>query len=82
MRHYREEEIANFVAVAKKYGCGSKWGLFASHIPHRVAGSCPFHRTIEYSLFASSLHPRFEECVVKQVTGDRDKRNVYETGGE
>ena len=35
-----EDEIQYFVQVAKKYGCGDKWGLFASHIPHRVGYQC------------------------------------------
>ena len=35
-----EEEIALFVEVAKKYGCGDKWGLFASHILGRVGYQC------------------------------------------
>jgi hypothetical protein len=26
--------------VALKHGCGNKWGLFASHIPHRVGYQC------------------------------------------
>ena len=29
-----------FGQVAKLYGCGNKWGLFASHIPHRVGYQC------------------------------------------
>ena len=35
-----DDEIDTFVEVAKKYGCGDKWGLFASHIPHRVGYQC------------------------------------------
>ncbi len=26
--------------VALQHGCGDKWGLFASHIPHRVGYQC------------------------------------------
>ena len=26
--------------VATTYGCGDKWGLFASYIPHRVGYQC------------------------------------------
>jgi hypothetical protein len=37
---YVEEEITAFVGVATAHGCGSKWGLFASHIPHRVGYQC------------------------------------------
>ena len=35
-----EDEVARFVAVATQHGCGDKWGLFASHIPHRVGYQC------------------------------------------
>lgn len=35
-----EDEIQRFVEVAKKHGCGDKWGLFASWIPHRVGYQC------------------------------------------
>ena len=37
---WSEDEIALFVEVAKKHGCGDKWGLFASHIPGRVGYAC------------------------------------------
>ncbi|KAK4522798.1 hypothetical protein GAYE_PCTG30G0688 [Galdieria yellowstonensis] len=37
---WTEEEIELFVRVAKTYGSGDKWGLFASHIPHRVGYQC------------------------------------------
>ncbi len=35
-----EEERAAFLDVARLHGCGDKWGLFASHIPHRVGYQC------------------------------------------
>lgn len=35
-----EGEIERFVEVAKQYGCGDKWGLFASYIPGRVGYQC------------------------------------------
>ena len=35
-----EDEVARFVAVATQHGCGDKWGLFASYIPHRVGYQC------------------------------------------
>ena len=35
-----EDEIENFVSVAKEHGCGDKWGLFASYVPHRVGYQC------------------------------------------
>ena len=37
---WSEDEIRNFVDVAKTHGCGDKWGLFASHVPHRVGYQC------------------------------------------
>ena len=37
---WSDVEIENFVNVAKQFGCGDKWGLFASHIPHRVGYAC------------------------------------------
>ena len=33
-------EIEHFVAVAKEFGVGDKWGLFASHVQHRVGYAC------------------------------------------
>ena len=29
-----------FPQVAMEHGCGDKWGLFASYIPHRVGYQC------------------------------------------
>ena len=37
---WSESEKKLFLEVAAKYGCGDKWGLFASHIPHRVGYQC------------------------------------------
>ena len=37
---WAEDEIQRFVEVAKEHGCGDKWGLFASYIPHRVGYQC------------------------------------------
>ncbi|KAI8968047.1 hypothetical protein BDF20DRAFT_898539 [Mycotypha africana] len=37
---WSEEEKALFIEVAKEHGCGDKWGLFASYIPHRVGYQC------------------------------------------
>ncbi|KAK3815022.1 MAG: hypothetical protein J3Q66DRAFT_314177 [Benniella sp.] len=34
------EEGELFLEVAREFGCGDKWGLFASHIPHRVGYQC------------------------------------------
>ena len=30
------DEIRAFCLTAQKFGCGDKWGLFATYIPHRV----------------------------------------------
>ncbi|KAF9970642.1 hypothetical protein BGZ73_006623 [Actinomortierella ambigua] len=41
------EERELFLEVARKFGCGDKWGLFASHIPHRVGYQCSnFYRQV------------------------------------
>lgn len=32
---WTEEEKQKFLEVAREHGCGDKWGLFASYIPHR-----------------------------------------------
>ncbi|KAJ2746798.1 hypothetical protein GGI20_001029 [Coemansia sp. BCRC 34301] len=37
---WTEEERLAFLQVAKEYGCGDKWGLFSTHIPHRVGYQC------------------------------------------
>ncbi|OZJ06863.1 hypothetical protein BZG36_00214 [Bifiguratus adelaidae] len=37
---WTEEEKNLFLQLAKEYGCGDKWGLFASYIPHRVGYQC------------------------------------------
>lgn len=36
MGEWKEEEILAFYKTAKEFGCGDKWGLFSSYIPHRV----------------------------------------------
>eukprot|EP00123_Amoebidium_parasiticum_P021104 comp6161_c0_seq1/m.1989 comp6161_c0_seq1/g.1989 ORF comp6161_c0_seq1/g.1989 comp6161_c0_seq1/m.1989 type:complete len:363 (-) comp6161_c0_seq1:642-1730(-) len=37
---WTEEEHNLFLDTARKYGCGDKWGLFSSYIPHRVGYQC------------------------------------------
>lgn len=37
---WTEPENELFLEVAKKYGVGNKWGLFATYIPHRVGYQC------------------------------------------
>ncbi|KAG0316243.1 hypothetical protein BGZ99_006998 [Dissophora globulifera] len=44
---WTEEERVIFLNVVKEHGCGDKWGLFASHIPHRVGYQCSnFYRQV------------------------------------
>ncbi|KAF9285066.1 hypothetical protein BGZ68_004161 [Mortierella alpina] len=44
---WTESERELFLQVAREYGCGDKWGLFASHIPHRVGYQCSnFYRQV------------------------------------
>ncbi|CAO3567898.1 unnamed protein product [Mortierella alpina] len=44
---WTEPERELFLQVARAYGCGDKWGLFASHIPHRVGYQCSnFYRQV------------------------------------
>ncbi|KAJ2161119.1 hypothetical protein GGF46_001708 [Coemansia sp. RSA 552] len=37
---WTDEERDIFLRVAREYGCGDKWGLFSTHIPHRVGYQC------------------------------------------
>jgi Myb-like DNA-binding domain len=34
------EETALFLRVAQEFGCGDRWGLFSSHVPHRFGYQC------------------------------------------
>ncbi|CAO3587663.1 unnamed protein product [Absidia cylindrospora] len=44
---WTDEEKELFMTVTRKYGCGDKWGLFASYIPHRVGYQCSnYYRSI------------------------------------
>ncbi|KAF9948325.1 hypothetical protein BGZ72_009740 [Mortierella alpina] len=44
---WTEPERELFLQVAREHGCGDKWGLFASHIPHRVGYQCSnFYRQV------------------------------------
>ncbi|KAI9497201.1 hypothetical protein BDB00DRAFT_805401 [Zychaea mexicana] len=44
---WTEEEKNLFLETAKKYGCGDKWGLFSTYIPHRVGYQCSnFYRSV------------------------------------
>ncbi|KAI8980796.1 hypothetical protein BDB01DRAFT_795614 [Pilobolus umbonatus] len=40
LHDWLEEEREMFINLARQYGCGDKWGLFASYIPHRVGYQC------------------------------------------
>ncbi|GFR43213.1 hypothetical protein Agub_g4256, partial [Astrephomene gubernaculifera] len=42
---WTQEEHDLFVATARKYGVGDKWGLFASYIPSRVGYQCSAYYT-------------------------------------
>jgi len=37
---WTKEEYDLFMKIAKEHGCGDKWGLFSSYIPHRVGYQC------------------------------------------
>ncbi|KAJ2872641.1 hypothetical protein GGH93_003862 [Coemansia aciculifera] len=37
---WTEEERLVFLQIAKEHGCGDKWGLFSTHVPHRVGYQC------------------------------------------
>ncbi|KAI7819704.1 hypothetical protein BC939DRAFT_251022 [Gamsiella multidivaricata] len=43
MGDWTQEESELFLKVAREHGCGDKWGLFSSHIPHRVGYQCSNH---------------------------------------
>eukprot|EP00127_Corallochytrium_limacisporum_P004176 Clim_evm121s157 gene=Clim_evmTU121s157 len=45
--NWSDEEVDLFCTTARKYGAGDKWGLFATHIPHRVGYQCAnFYRQV------------------------------------
>jgi hypothetical protein len=37
---WSQEEQDLFLETVRQYGCGDKWGFFASHIPNRVGYQC------------------------------------------
>ncbi|KAJ1898263.1 hypothetical protein LPJ66_002865 [Kickxella alabastrina] len=37
---WTEDERLEFVRVAREFGCGDKWGLFSTYLPHRVGYQC------------------------------------------
>ncbi|KAJ1810922.1 hypothetical protein LPJ75_004157 [Coemansia sp. RSA 2598] len=37
---WTDEERQVFLDVARQFGCGDKWGLFSTYIPHRVGYQC------------------------------------------
>ncbi|KAJ2712115.1 hypothetical protein H4R19_002925 [Coemansia spiralis] len=37
---WTEEETQVFLRLAREHGCGDKWGLFSTFIPHRVGYQC------------------------------------------
>ena len=40
---WTDDETELFIKTAKAYGCGDKWGLFSTYIPHRVGYQCSQH---------------------------------------
>lgn len=40
MGDWTEEEHHAFINAAFEFGCGDKWGLFSTYIPHRVGYQC------------------------------------------
>ena len=40
MGPWTEQEHDLFLQTAQKFGVGNKWGLFSSHIPHRIGYQC------------------------------------------
>ena len=40
MGDWTDEEHALFLSTAAAFGCGDKWGLFSTYIPHRVGYQC------------------------------------------
>mmetsp|Transcript_7698 Transcript_7698/g.19433 ORF Transcript_7698/g.19433 Transcript_7698/m.19433 type:complete len:351 (+) Transcript_7698:285-1337(+) len=44
---WTDEEKDIFLRVAREYGCGDKWGLFSSYLPHRFGYQCSnFYRAV------------------------------------
>ncbi|KAJ1646885.1 hypothetical protein J3B02_000473 [Coemansia erecta] len=37
---WTDEERLVFLDIARRFGCGDKWGLFSTYIPHRVGYQC------------------------------------------
>ncbi|KAI9279150.1 hypothetical protein BY458DRAFT_503309, partial [Sporodiniella umbellata] len=47
LHDWSEEEKLLFLDIVKQHGCGDKWGLFATYIPHRVGYQCSnFYRQV------------------------------------
>ncbi|ORE12612.1 hypothetical protein BCV71DRAFT_246801 [Rhizopus microsporus] len=39
LHDWSDEEKSLFLKIASEHGCGDKWGLFATYIPHRLLSS-------------------------------------------
>jgi hypothetical protein len=37
---WKPEETELFMSLCREYGCGNKWGIFSSHMKHRVGYQC------------------------------------------
>ncbi|KAG1474648.1 hypothetical protein G6F56_000229 [Rhizopus delemar] len=47
LHDWSEEEKVLFLDIVRQHGCGDKWGLFATYIPHRVGYQCSnFYRQV------------------------------------
>ncbi|PHZ09020.1 uncharacterized protein RHIMIDRAFT_241225 [Rhizopus microsporus ATCC 52813] len=47
LHDWSDEEKSLFLKIANEHGCGDKWGLFATYIPHRVGYQCSnFYRQV------------------------------------
>ncbi|KXZ52316.1 hypothetical protein GPECTOR_10g948 [Gonium pectorale] len=56
---WTQEEHELFLATARKWGVGDKWGLFASYIPNRVGYQCSQYYTQVIIPSGIVIDPRF-----------------------
>ena len=81
---WTDEEVQKFVQVAKEYGCGDKWGLFASHIEGRVGYQCSAayrHVIIPRGLLRDDGF-RLSRSGETFYVGDAGRREMAEKRGE
>ena len=71
---WTEEEEVLFLDTVKQNGCGDKWGLFASYIPHRVGYQCSaFYRTLLARGLIFDPHYRMNDNGVAVYVGQQNK---------